>query len=153
MIHNPFMLAMGESKDMRKAADMLDKVRGSLVQTYVDKTGIDAKQIETWMDSETWFNATEALEHGFATNIIDDVQIEDQHDLNIYDNVPDEVENIYQIALNNETPSVRDAERALRDAGFSRSDAKSIIKTGLSGNSQREADEKRLIDSINNNFK
>lgn len=76
MIHNPHGVVWGEAADMRKMADTLDTVRGSLVGTYARRTGLDAAQIEAWMDAETWFDAEEAVEHGFADEIVEGREID-----------------------------------------------------------------------------
>jgi len=69
MIHNPFMGAFGESVELRKAADMLDKVKEELVSIYVNNSNLSKEEIESMMDDETWMNAREALEAGIADEI------------------------------------------------------------------------------------
>ncbi|HEX7119137.1 MAG TPA: head maturation protease, ClpP-related [Longimicrobiales bacterium] len=76
MIHNPHGVVWGEAADMRKMADTLDKIRGSLVGTYARRTGQPAEKIEAWMDAETWFNAEEAVEFGFADEIVEGGEID-----------------------------------------------------------------------------
>lgn len=71
MIHNPYTYASGEAKDMRKTADMLDKLRGTISDQYVKKTGMCASEVEALMDEETWFTAEEAVERGFADRMSD----------------------------------------------------------------------------------
>lgn len=66
MIHNGWSFAIGNAAEMRKTADLLDKVDGTLVQTYAKRTGQVAKQVADWMAAETWFTADEAVAHGFA---------------------------------------------------------------------------------------
>jgi ATP-dependent Clp endopeptidase proteolytic subunit ClpP len=73
MIHNPWGGAMGDSEEMRQTADLLDKIRDSLVGTYAKKTGKDEETIKRWMDDETWFSAEEAKENGFVDTITDEV--------------------------------------------------------------------------------
>lgn len=67
MIHDPWGFAMGRAEDMRKQAESLDKVRGVLLQTYVDRTTAKEADLDKWMSEETWMDADEALERGFAT--------------------------------------------------------------------------------------
>lgn len=67
MIHDPWGVTVGTADEMRKQADALDKIRGTLLDTYVAKTGGDAKQISDWMTAETWMTADESVERGFAT--------------------------------------------------------------------------------------
>lgn len=90
MIHNPHGIAWGEAADLRKMADTLDTVRGSLIGTYASRTGQDAAQIEAWMDAETWFNAEEAVEHGFADEIVEGREIDGRiaASLSTYRNLP-----------------------------------------------------------------
>jgi len=152
MIHNPFTMAMGNAEEIRKTANMLDKVRDSLVQTYIDKTGQSKEQIVDWMDQETWFDSNEALAAGFATNIVEDKEIEDVADLRIYNHVPKEVQDLYQVSnVNNEEVNRRNVERTLRDAGYSRKVAREIVKSGIKdSDSQRDADVQKIIDRIDN---
>lgn len=69
MIHNGWTYAMGNKHEMRKNADLLDKVDAAIVADYARRTGLDAKQLIDWMDGETWFSAEEAVEHGFANRL------------------------------------------------------------------------------------
>ena len=73
MIHNPWGGAIGEADEMRQTADLLDKIRDSLVGTYAAKTGKDYETIKKWMDSETWFSAAEAKEAGFVDEVTDEI--------------------------------------------------------------------------------
>lgn len=66
MIHNPSCGAFGEAGELRKTADLLDKVRGTIVSRYVGKTGLNEAEVGTLMDDETWFTADEAKEMGFV---------------------------------------------------------------------------------------
>jgi ATP-dependent Clp protease protease subunit len=72
MIHDPFGFAVGNAADMRKQADMLDQVAGTLVQTYADRTKGNADDIRKWMADETWMDSATALERGFCDEILAD---------------------------------------------------------------------------------
>jgi ATP-dependent protease ClpP protease subunit len=70
MIHNPSTMAWGDSAEMRKTAEMLDKVRDSLIATYEDRsTSLTRDEIAEAMDAETWYSAQEAIDIGFADEI------------------------------------------------------------------------------------
>jgi ATP-dependent Clp endopeptidase proteolytic subunit ClpP len=73
MIHNPWGGAVGEADEMRQTADLLDKIRDSLVGTYAAKTGKDHETIKEWINSETWFSAAEAKEAGFVDEVTDEI--------------------------------------------------------------------------------
>lgn len=70
MIHNPITVAIGDSKEMQKAIDMLAEVKESIVNAYEIKTGLSRNKISRLMDAETWFNAKKAVELGFADSIL-----------------------------------------------------------------------------------
>lgn len=69
MVHNPSGIAWGTSEEMRKSADVLDQLKGSILATYSDKTGRTEKELSQWMDAETWFSADESKDAGFCTAI------------------------------------------------------------------------------------
>lgn len=70
MIHNPATIAMGNTKDMEAAIAMLNEVKESILNAYVDKTGLSRNKLSKMMDDETWFNAKKAVEFGFADKVL-----------------------------------------------------------------------------------
>lgn len=66
MIHNPSSVVFGEAGDMRKTAEVLDKVKETIVSQYARKTGQTSDEIAALMDAETWLTADEAVEMGLA---------------------------------------------------------------------------------------
>ncbi|EAU9329510.1 Clp protease ClpP [Salmonella enterica] len=69
MIHNPWTLAAGDSEELRSIAEMMDKVRNSILAAYREKTGLSDEKLIELMDAETWFSADEAVELGFADEV------------------------------------------------------------------------------------
>ena len=69
MIHDPVGGAYGSSADMRKMADILDVVAGTIAGVYEAKTGKPAAEITAAMADETWFSAEEAVAFGLADEI------------------------------------------------------------------------------------
>ncbi len=88
MIHNPWGMAVGDSDELRKTADVMDKMKNTIITPYVNKTGMDAKDVSELMDNETWFDASEALDKGFIDSITDYVEISAHFDLSKFQNVP-----------------------------------------------------------------
>jgi len=74
MVHNPMTFAIGDSEEMRRAQDMLDEVKQSIINAYEIKTGQPRAQISNWMDAETWMNAHKAIELGFADGMLEDAK-------------------------------------------------------------------------------
>lgn len=75
MIHNPHALVMGGSEDMRKMAELLDKSRGQLVDSYMRRPGLDRAWVENAMDQESWFTGQEAVDVGLADSVSGPVQV------------------------------------------------------------------------------
>lgn len=75
MIHNPAALAMGEAEDLRKTADVLDKLRDGLIPIYQAKTGKTAEELTALLDAETWLTAEEAVAQGFADEVAGSVEV------------------------------------------------------------------------------
>ncbi len=69
MIHNPWDCACGDAKELRAAADQLDRIRDQLVGIYSGQTGLTAEDLIPMLDAETWMTATEALAQNFITSI------------------------------------------------------------------------------------
>lgn len=69
MIHNAWTRASGDADDLRKAADDLEKITQPSVEIYTSVSNLDADEIKSMMDAETWIDADEALDYGFATEI------------------------------------------------------------------------------------
>ena len=76
MIHNPSTIAMGDSEEMRKQADVLEKYKNSITETYLQKVNIDKEKLSELMDSESWLSAEEALKYGFIDEIIENTDIQ-----------------------------------------------------------------------------
>ena len=75
MIHNPSGFAVGDSADMRQLADLLDKIKGSLLAAYRERTKKSDEDLTAMMDAETWLTGEEAVEHGFADATSDEVAL------------------------------------------------------------------------------
>lgn len=74
MIHNAWGMAVGGPEDMRSVADRLEAVSGAIADVYAARTGKSADDIKSLMDEETWFTASEALDAGFVTNVVNNVE-------------------------------------------------------------------------------
>lgn len=93
MIHNAWTYVAGNSNELRKLADDLDKVNSSIRQVYLDKAGdkLDEETLITLMDNETWLTAQECYDYGLCDVVGEDTNIAAKFDLNIlsnYKNIP-----------------------------------------------------------------
>lgn len=75
MVHNPWMVVIGDAQLMRKAADDLDKIRESMIAVYQARTGLEQERIVELLNAETWMTAEEAVELGFADEVEEAKQV------------------------------------------------------------------------------
>lgn len=80
MIHNAWTRASGDADDLRKAADDLEKITQPSVEIYTSVSNLDADEIKAMMDAETWIDADEALDYGFATEISEEAAMQSLED-------------------------------------------------------------------------
>ena len=88
MIHKAWSMCWGNADEMLKMADLLDKIDESLVITYADATEQDAQQLRDWMTVETWFNAEESIEYGFADRLAETETKASAWNMSMYDKAP-----------------------------------------------------------------
>ncbi len=139
MIHNPWTLAIGDADEFEHTAGVLRQLAGTLAEIYSRKTGKTKEEIQVLMDAETWIDSAEALELGFADKSEgEDSGLNSAFDLSVFKNVPEDL----RIAAKGAKPTTtRDFERILRNAGFSRSEARAVASKGFGALDQREAEE------------
>lgn len=68
MIHNMWMCACGNSAELRKAADDLDKINEAGREAYLQRAGdkLTAEKLAELEDGETWLTAAECIAYGLA---------------------------------------------------------------------------------------
>ena len=73
MIHNPWGYCEGDSEDMQKSAEALDRIRESCAKIYASKTGLSHDEILAMMKAETWMDGNEAKARGFVDEVSGEV--------------------------------------------------------------------------------
>ena len=89
MIHNPFAMSGGDANELRKTADILDKIRNEIAGIYASKSNHNAEHYIDLMDVETWFNSDETLELGLVNGITQPLKIENNYDISKFQNITD----------------------------------------------------------------
>ena len=116
MIHNPLTVMIGGADDLRKTADVLDKMKGNFVEIYKAKSGKTGKEISDMMDGETWMTDKEAVEAGFADETVD------------HGKIAANINGCKIVERFANTPKA--LEETLRDAGLTRKEAEAIVADG-----------------------
>lgn len=129
--------------DLKKEfEDRHDKINKSIANDYVKRSGADLETVLNWMNEETWFTAEAALENNLIDRIYDGEPTKGKYDLSIFNNVPEKLKIRSQTDINKDEKdlSIREAEKALRDAGFSRNRSKEIVAKGFQNESDSQED-------------
>jgi ATP-dependent Clp protease, protease subunit len=98
MIHNPWTFAMGNANDLRKVADDLEKIRESLIEAYLSKTGdaLSREKLIEIMDAETWLTAQDCYDYGLCDEVVEAKEIAagvNTELLAYFKNVPESLKN------------------------------------------------------------
>lgn len=114
MIHNAWTWASGNAEQLRKAADDLDRINQSAIQTYLQKTGdkLTEDKLKELLDAETWLSADEAFEYGLCDVVEESnnaAALVDESLIKQYKNVPQ------QLLEPAASTAMSDEEKALRE--------------------------------------
>lgn len=116
MMHNPLTEVYGYASDLRKAADVLDVVKETIINAYQLGTGKSRAKISSLMDEETYMDAKTAIKEGFATGMLysgeqkEEKNVEDIvnftfNRLEIKNASKDSMNKFFEVAKKNETQS------------------------------------------------
>lgn len=128
MVHNAWVLAMGNRHDLREIADWLEPFDAAMADIYVARTEQETDAIAKLMDAESWIGGSAAIEKGFADELLPSDQVK-------------------QADAKATAGAARRLEAALRASGMPQSEAKRLMseyKSGLrdvSGSGDRDVTE------------
>lgn len=116
MIHNAWVVAMGNRNDLRDYADVLEPFDRAMADIYAARTGLDIDTTATMMDKETWIGGAEAVKQNFADELLSSDQV---------------------VKGNDEDTKARAAayklDAALARAGIARPERREILKDYVAG--------------------
>ena len=70
MIHNPSGVVIGQARDMREIANLLDELGRDIAGFYAERAGKDVAHWLDLMEAETWYSAQEAVDAGLADAVL-----------------------------------------------------------------------------------
>lgn len=112
MIHNVWVVGMGDRNDFQQMADTLSSFDDALAEVYAVRTGKEKKAISKMMDKETWLSGSQAVEEGFAHSLLAADEIEAQKETE---------------EEKNASMDMRLMDLALARAGISRSERRAMM--------------------------
>lgn len=69
MIHNPYGMVRGGAEEMRRTAELLDKVKEQILDTYMRRATKTRDELAAMMSDETWLTGQEAIDAGLADEV------------------------------------------------------------------------------------
>jgi len=103
MIHDPWTITIGGVEELKTTINFLKTIKNGIVETYQNKTHMEAEELERMMSNETWMTARQAQEKGFVDEVVSvgdakpfKLQLQNMAVLNClqgYEHVPEELFN------------------------------------------------------------
>lgn len=66
MVHNAWVIAIGNRHDLAEAAKTMEPFDDAMATVYAERAGVKKAKAAEWMDNETWFNGEQAVDAGLA---------------------------------------------------------------------------------------
>jgi ATP-dependent Clp protease protease subunit len=132
MIHDAWTIALGNRHDMAACAETLGQIDEAIARTYVGRSKTGIRSVREMMDAETWLGAADAVDKGFADELLTAAEpdaVQARFDLaGVFSRAPDIFR--WEGSDPGEAVTIRDIERELmRDAGpRSRSQARALMR-------------------------
>lgn len=142
-VHDPTGGVNGRAKDLREMAETLDKFHQNIVNIYARRTSLDEETIVDLMDKESLVSAKDAVEMGFADSLLAPIDVAAlapdfaRH----FKALPEELRPAGNAKNIGEIETIRDYEKALRDAGLSKALAQTLasrVKDSFLGEPEAE---------------
>lgn len=93
MIHNCWAVVQGDAEELRKQADVMEKMNEAILSFYRSKFDLTDDELKAYMDEETWFSGSEAQNFKFNCEVIDDedvkLQLAAKFDLTKFHKIPE----------------------------------------------------------------
>lgn len=125
MIHDLSGGVWGTMKDIKNYYDTMVTFDSLVKDFYSNLTGQTKEQITQWMDSETYFNGTDAVKYGFVKNLTTDVEFTNKLKSENFQFKNNEVVSLYNSLVKNNNPKTDDdmtlvekIVNALKEGGF-----------------------------------
>ena len=125
MIHNCWVVAVGNRNDMTEVASYLAPFDAAMAEVYAFRTSQPTADVTKWMDAETYMSGSTAIERGFADSLLsaDKTKVDEKARAN-----------------DRHCNELRAVERTLVQAGLSREAARARVE-GIRGKRDAATDD------------
>ena len=154
MIHNPMTFAYGNNQDMEKTLNMLNKVKDSIIETYLYKANTDKETLSKLMNEETWMDAETAKGYGFIDEIINkEIEEEIIENKLIINNMAFDISKFknFKAEKTNKSQNITPLNITINSTGNAENIADEI-KNILSNKNNNKEEEKMTLEELKNKF-
>nr|WP_278520629.1 head maturation protease, ClpP-related [Brucella anthropi] len=124
MVHNAWVVAMGNRHDLAEAAKTMEPFDDAMATLYSERASVKKSKASEWMDAETWFNGEQAIDAGLADDYLPADQIK---------------ENQAKADASRSINAVRRVDALLAKTGIPRSERRALL-TGVKDGTHDAAD-------------
>ncbi len=71
MIHNPWTLIEGDAEELQKQAEIMSKIKNTMIGVYQKKCNLSSEEISRLMDEETWIGTDELERYKLNATVIE----------------------------------------------------------------------------------
>lgn len=118
MIHNAWVVAIGNRHDLAEAAATIEPFDDAMATVYAERANCEKAEAAAWMDAETWFNGEQAVDVGLADDYLPADQVRE-----------DEIRAARHGAVN----AKRRIDTALAKTGMPRSERRALLADAKGG--------------------
>lgn len=133
MVHNAWVVAMGNRHDLADAAKTMEPFDDAMATVYADRSGVKKAKAAEWMDNETWFNGEQAVSEGLADNYLPADQV---------------TEDTAKASAAKGVNATRRVDALLAKSGIPRSERRTLLNEVKSGTHDAAADVTQDADDI-----
>lgn len=112
MVHNAWVVAIGNRHDLAEAAKTMEPFDDAMATVYAERAKVKKAKAAEWMDNETWFNGEQAVSEGLADAFLPADQV---------------TEDRTKAASTKGVSATRRVEALLAKAGLPRDERRSLI--------------------------
>lgn len=137
MIHEAWGWGVGTAAELRKDADRLETITGTIADLYANRTDESKDEVLSLMSEDTWFNAQDSVDFGLADEVFAGLQAvaSIRTGNRSFNNMPDEVRafikngrRAQEVPVNDKTRDDPDTKQPETGTEAGRNDSAAIVR-------------------------
>lgn len=85
MMHNVSSIVIGSTEDMRKQADLMEKLENNIIDIFSERMKLTTEEIKVLLNNETWYHGAEIIDNGLADGLLYIAPVKNQFNIDDYE--------------------------------------------------------------------